>query len=118
MSRKMASDLWRRLLAVAEEEVANVLRDLPGHLREAAQAVTLAYENAPSPALVSEGIEPDTLGLFVGEPFGDEARSSCPMPPEIILYLENLWDMAQQSEAEFREEVRATYLHELGHYLG
>ena len=118
MIRKVSSQLWKRLLAMAEEEVARVLRDVPAHLREAAQAVTLVYETQPSRELVKEGIEADTLGLFVGDPYAEAERASSPLPPEIMLYLENLWDLAEESEESFRDEVRATYLHELGHYLG
>ena len=40
------------------------------------------------------------------------------VPPQILLFLANLWDYADGDEALFREEVRTTYLHELGHYLG
>ena len=40
------------------------------------------------------------------------------MPPQIILFLENLWDFAEGDESVFREEVATTLLHELGHYLG
>jgi predicted Zn-dependent protease with MMP-like domain len=32
--------------------------------------------------------------------------------------LENLRDFAEGDEVIFREEVRTTFLHELGHYLG
>ena len=41
-----------------------------------------------------------------------------PMPPQIILFLENLWDFAEADEEVSGEEVHTTYLHELGHYLG
>ena len=40
------------------------------------------------------------------------------MPAQIILFLGNLWEFAGQEEAAFRQEVRTTLLHELGHYLG
>jgi predicted Zn-dependent protease with MMP-like domain len=110
--------LWRRLLGIAEEEVSRVLHEIAGHLRETAQAVTLVYEAVPSTALVKDGIESDTLGLFVGDAFADAGQSSYPIPPQIILFLENLWDAAEENEEFFRDEVRATYLHELGHYLG
>ena len=36
----------------------------------------------------------------------------------IHLYIENLRDEAQDSPARFRQEVRTTLLHEIGHYLG
>ena len=41
-----------------------------------------------------------------------------PCRPQIILFLENLWDFAEGEEEIFREEIHTTYLHELGHYLG
>ncbi len=41
-----------------------------------------------------------------------------PLPPQIILFLENLWDLAEADQEIFRDEVHTTYLHELGHYLG
>ena len=118
MSGNFKAQHWERLLALAEREIARVLRAVPPHLRSAAEAVTLVYETRPNAALVRDGIEVDTLGLFVGEPFADAAQSSSPIPPEIMLFLENLWDLAEQDDEYFREEVRATYLHELGHYLG
>ena len=40
------------------------------------------------------------------------------MPPQIILFLENLWEISDGDEAVFRDEIRTTYMHELGHYLG
>ena len=41
-----------------------------------------------------------------------------PLPPGIILFLRNLWDLAEGDEPFYRAEVRTTYLHELGHFLG
>ena len=41
-----------------------------------------------------------------------------PLPPQIILFLENIWELAEEDEAVYREEIRTTLLHELGHYLG
>ncbi len=66
----------------------------------------------------NDGIEPDTLGLFVGEPFSETGTTTAPLPAQVILFLENIWVMAEENEAVYLEEVRATLLHELGHYLG
>jgi predicted Zn-dependent protease with MMP-like domain len=117
-NRRLTSATWNRLLAMAEGEVLRVLNSLPENLRAAAEALTMVYENCPARALVQDGIEPDTLGLFVGDAFGEAAASSSVLPPQIILYLENLWAAAEGDEAIFREEVRTTWLHELGHFLG
>ena len=37
---------------------------------------------------------------------------------QIILYLENILEECEEAGTGFSEEVRRTYLHELGHYLG
>ena len=42
------------------------------------------------------------------------ARDARANPQQIILYLENIWDMAEGDEEFFREDVRDTFLHELG----
>ncbi len=44
--------------------------------------------------------------------------AALPLPPQIILFLENLWDQAEGDEDLFCDEVHTTCLHELGHYLG
>ena len=112
------SNRWQQRVALAEAEVQRTLRALPRPLRERATALPVTYEPRPNPELVDDGIEPDTLGLFVGEPFAERGLTTEPLPSQIILFLDNLWDFADGDEAIYREEIRTTYLHELGHYLG
>ncbi len=108
-----------RLVVIAQEVVAKVLRRLPPEVREAAAIVPVCSEPQPNPALLADGCEPDILGLFVGHEHGAEWHGGdLPLPPQILLFLDNLWDYAEGDEAVFRDEVRLTYLHELGHYLG
>ncbi len=109
---------WPALEALAREEVEATLAELPAPLREKAQALPVTYERVPNAAHVRDGIEPDTLGLFVGPEFAYEETTALPLPPQIILFLENLWDQAEADEEAFQDEVHTTYLHELGHYLG
>ena len=107
---------WKKLCALALAEVEATLAALPAPLREPAANLPVTVERAPNVALQADGIEPDTLGLFTGPEFSDEEHS--PLPPQIILFLANIWDFAEEEEKIFRAEVRTTYLHELGHYLG
>jgi predicted Zn-dependent protease with MMP-like domain len=109
---------WQQLHALAREEVEATLASLPAPLRERAQPLPVTFERRPNAAQRRDGIEPDTLGLFVGPEFADEESSALPLPPQIILFLENLWDLAEADQEIFRDEVHTTYLHELGHYLG
>ncbi|MEI7730289.1 MAG: metallopeptidase family protein [Verrucomicrobiota bacterium] len=110
---------WEWLRAIAETEVAQTIKALPAQIRQEANAIPILFETVPSPDLVADGLEPDVLGLFVGGDHNTELDD--PLPPQIILYLENLWLMISDEgggEAEYRFEVRTTLLHELGHYLG
>jgi len=107
---------WERLCRVASREVGATLAALPKPLRARADKLPVTFERQPNADLQADGIEPDTLGLFTGSEFADEGN--VPLPPQIILFLENLWDFAEGDEVIFREEVRTTFLHELGHYLG
>jgi predicted Zn-dependent protease with MMP-like domain len=107
---------WKKLWATASAEVEATLGALPEPLRERAQNLPVTFEPRPNAGLRADGIEPDTLGLFTGPEFADEEH--VPLPPQIILFLENLWDFAEANGEVFREEVRKTFLHELGHYLG
>ncbi len=106
------------LLAIAECEVHRVLTALPPPLRAKADKVPVLYERTPSAELTAEEIEPDTLGLFIGEAFPDAYAGAHNLPAQIILFLENIWEYANEDDHFYREEVRRTLLHELGHYLG
>jgi predicted Zn-dependent protease with MMP-like domain len=109
---------YDRLTKLAANTVGAAQRQLPPEIRPFARTVAVHYERRPSDDVLTEGFEPDILGLFVGDPHGSELSQDNPLPPQIILYLESLWDFAAGDDEIFREEVRVTYLHELGHYLG
>ena len=106
----------KKLEKLAADEVDAVLAALPAPLIDPARQVPVLFERLPDRELQKSGIEADTLGLFTGPELAHEGDE--PMPPQIILFLENLWDEAEGNESTFRNEVRITYLHELGHYLG
>lgn len=110
---------FTRLATLARPVVAAAQRRLPAEVRTVAERVPVCYEPVPNDAILAEGWEPDILGLFVGHEHGAELRSDeTPLPPQILLFLENIWDYAEGDETIYRDEVRLTYLHELGHYLG
>jgi predicted Zn-dependent protease with MMP-like domain len=107
-----------RLAQMAADVVAQAQRALPKEVREAAKAVAVHFEPTPAADVLADGFEPDLLGLFWGNPAGSDISVDDPAPPRIFLYTANLWDFCEEDAAAFREEVRITYLHELGHYLG
>ena len=114
-NRRVIMD-WNKLCGLAAAEVEGVLAALPGPLRVRAVSVPVLFERHPRADWQADGIEADTLGLFSGPDFVEE--NSALLPPQIVLFLENIWDYAEGHEIGFRAEVRTTFLHELGHYLG
>ena len=107
---------WEKLSELALAEIEATLAALPKQLREQAQKMPVMFERVPNSGLQADGIEPDTLGLFTGSEFADDGGTV--LPPQIILFLENLWDFAEGDEEVFCEEVHTTFLHELGHFFG
>lgn len=109
---------FTRLTALAQPVVDAARRRLPPEVRAAAAGVAVCFEPHPNAALVAEGWEPDILGLFIGHEHHGELAGGQPLPPQIMLFLENIWDYAGEDEETYRDEIRLTYLHELGHFLG
>ena len=107
---------WEKLCALATNEIEATLEELPKPLRERAVKLPVTLERVPNADLQVDGITPDILGLFTGAELADEEM--IPMPPQIILFLENIWEFAESDEKIFCDEIHTTFLHELGHYLG
>jgi predicted Zn-dependent protease with MMP-like domain len=107
---------WEKLCTIAAAEIEATWNELPKPLRERAVKLPVTFQPHPNEDLQVDGSEVDTMGFFTGAEFVE--GNDWPLPPQIILFLENIWDVAETNEKRFREEVRTTFLHELGHYLG
>jgi len=105
-----------QLLQRASRVVNRTRRALPEALRGPAAALPVIYARAPGPEWAADGVDADTLGLFIGPAHGEDPGMN-PLPAQIILFLDNIWDYADGDTAAYDEEIRTTYLHELGHYL-
>jgi predicted Zn-dependent protease with MMP-like domain len=106
------------LISEAEKVVSATQRRLPEAIRPLALQVPVIYYDWPSEEILGDEFDPDILGMFVGEPHNIDAGATNAVPCHILLFLENIHDLAEGDLASFREEVRLTYLHELGHYFG
>lgn len=102
--------------ALAGDIVRDCLARLPRAVRREAAHVPVVIEDRPDDALVDDGVDPDVLGLFIGNPHS--APDEPGPPPCIMLYVDNILLESEEAGTTFEEEVRKTYLHELGHYLG
>lgn len=110
------SERFKQLQAEAQAVVEETIAALPKPIRQRAAGLPVSYDARPQQWLIDDGFDRDTLGLFIGSAWAETEAD--PLPPQIVLFLENIWDFAEGDDEIFREEIRTTYLHELGHYLG
>ena len=110
---------WSQWVTVAEAEVVAVINSLPPDVRDRLAELPITFEAKPNAAMTAGGIHPDyTVGLFTGVPYPCAIAVSQHLPPQIILFLDNLRACVRHDPAEFRAQVRRTLLHEIGHFLG
>jgi predicted Zn-dependent protease with MMP-like domain len=97
-----------------EALVAQALHGLPRAFREKLTNVAIIVEDLPPEKARSKGL---LLGLFHGIPRTEKSVFSSSPPDRIFLYQRNI-EAVCASEAEVRQQIRATLLHEVGHYFG
>ena len=100
--------------------VEEALDSLPQEFRSRIQNVAVLVEdvppNRPSPQPGQQ--RRLLLGLFHGVPTTKKSIFDLPSGPDhIVLYQKNI-EAVCSSEAEVREQIRLTVIHELGHYFG
>ncbi len=108
-----------RLEALAQRVIRVTWHRLPERIKQAARPCRVETAWVRDCLDAGEKLPADDLlGLFEGASLADPVPDSAASLPRIRLFLDNLWDYAEGDLAVFREEVRVTLLHELGHYLG
>ena len=106
--------LERRVGAV----VRRVIAELPPDLRTLAERVPVFCEWEMAEHWLEEGVADDSMGLFSGPALNEPTDPDCLESPSITLFLAELWDCCGEDMPTFDEEIRITYIHEFGHYLG
>ena len=101
--------------------VSETLDSLPREFRRRIHNVAVLVEDLPSNQLPSEPGQPRriVLGVFHGVPMTRKSVFQGPIgsPDYVVLYKKNI-EAICSTEAEVREQVRLTLMHELGHYFG
>ena len=101
---------------VAEE----TLDSLPKEFRSRIKNVAILVEDfPPNQSLPQPGQQRRLLlGIFHGVPATKRSVFDLPTgPAHIVLYQKNI-EAVSSNEAEVRQQVRQTLMHELGHYFG
>jgi predicted Zn-dependent protease with MMP-like domain len=109
---------FQRLQTIATSVVKDTLLSLPEDIRNEAADCRIEFGEMDALIDIDEDLDPDLLGLFEGNMRTDPLPESPDEMPRIRLFLDNLWDECAGDLATYRHEVRITFLHELGHYLG
>ena len=100
------------------EIVRRVMAELPPDLRTLAERVPVYCEWEMAEHWLEEGVADDSMGLFSGPALNEPTDPDCLESPSITFFLAELWDYCGEDLPAFDEEVRITYIHEFGHYLG
>jgi predicted Zn-dependent protease with MMP-like domain len=103
---------------IIAEEVEATLATLPAEFRERLGPVTILVERRPSRDLVEDGFDPRLLGLFDGATSAELESADIPATVTRIVVYSHNHASAFEDEANLREEVRVTVLHEIGHFFG
>ena len=100
--------------------VQEVLDSLPEEFRRRIRNVAVLVEDLPpdQPASHPGGRQRLLLGLFHGIPTTQKSVFALPTGPDyVVLYQKNI-EAVCSGEAEIREQIRLTVIHEFGHYFG
>ena len=100
--------------------VEEALDSLPQEFRSRIRNVAVLVEDLPPNQLSPHAGQPRKLllGIFHGVPTTRKSVFDLPRGPDhIVLYQKNI-EAVCSNEAEVREQIRRTVIHELGHYFG
>lgn len=106
-----------------ERAVVQALDGLPEDLAGAIENVAVTVEDEPTvDDLASVGLDPEVdtlLGLYQGVPLPERGPSTygLDLPDRIVVYRLPLLEHCRDRR-ELLAEIRATVIHELGHYFG
>lgn len=121
-AERLDPDCCPRPVRMAEDEARELLADLvrsfPADVRGALDNIRIEMADMPDPK-IDWGATPDPflLGLYDGVPIGDLEDVSVGMPGSVRIFKRNIERLATD-DAELREQLRITLLHEVGHHLG
>ena len=100
--------------------VEEALDSLPQEFRSRIQNVAVLVEDVPQNQLSPESGQQRRLllGVFHGVPTTKKSIFNLSSGPDhVVLYQKNI-EAVCSTEAEVREQIRLTLIHELGHYFG
>jgi len=121
-ARRHAHAPYHMKLKDFEAAVGEALDSIPEEFRRRIENVAVLVEDLPPQPIPSPPPGHPRrilLGLFHGVPLTQKSVFHGPIgsPDYVVLYKKNIESICS-TEAEVREQIRLTVIHELGHYFG
>lgn len=101
--------------------VTEALEGLPGEFRQKLANVEVVIADWPTGEDLEEaGLGPDDtlFGLYQGTPLPERGVEAPPLFPDKITIFRGPLEEWCASDAEIREEIRTTVIHEIAHHFG
>ena len=108
---------WRTNRREFERIVADELARLPAQFRDRITNLAVVVAEWPEDEGPDDTQDDELLGLYQGIPYGARSEYSMVLPDRITIYRQPILSICR-TEAEAREEIRLTVIHEVGHYFG
>ena len=99
---------WEDLFDRADKTIQATIASLPAPIRTHAQSIATLLEKWP----------PDDDDDMLGQFHGFETNHLSETLGPLFIYLGPIHQYCLEENQNFEDEVRITYLHELGHHLG
>ena len=101
---------------VVEKALDSLPQEFRSRIRNVAVLVEDVPPNQPSPQPGQQ--KRLVLGIFHGVPMTKKSVFNLPTGPDyVVLYQKNI-EAVCSTEAEIRDQIRLTVIHEFGHYFG
>ncbi len=100
--------------------VKEAVAELPKEFKKLLKNIAVIVEDEPGPE-ERERFGPGggrLLGLYHGVPFKHRGPYYGNLAPDVIVIYKNTIESICNTEEEVRSQVRATVIHEIGHYFG
>jgi predicted Zn-dependent protease with MMP-like domain len=111
MSKILTDDAFE---ALVWQEIEN----LPELIKQRLENVVVIIEDMPSDEIQSEYGDDKLFGLYQGVPLTERSVTNIELDPDLIYIFKKNIESVCQTEAEIRDEIRTTVIHEVGHYFG
>lgn len=103
-----------------ERAIEQVLDDLPERFARVLENVGIVVADEPNERELATMSNPcgELLGLYEGIPITKRTTGYSGVMPDVITLFKGSHERVCSTQAELRQQIRKTVLHEIGHYFG